>query len=91
MKPRAFGEIRGVAQLPRTISEKLNYVVKCIDAYTVKSIASVSRDGLGDGGGSLASLLKADFAATLPQVQNQITNHYADLLANGRNHISCRH
>ena len=67
----------------RTISEKLNYVVKCIDAYTVKSIASVSRDGLGDGGGSLASLLKADFAASLPQVQNQITNHYADLLANG--------
>ena len=67
----------------RTISEKLNYVVKCIDAYTVKSIASVSRDGLGDGSGSLASLLKADFAASLPQVQSQITNHYADLLANG--------
>lgn len=69
----------------RSISESLTYAVKCIDAYTIKSVASVAREGLKneEGSGTTVSLLKSDFAQSIPEFQGQIVNHYANLLANG--------
>lgn len=69
----------------RNFDKSLTYSVRCMDAYTTKSVASITAAGAGKDmkGNDIASIIKADFDKSLPDLKNQITNHYADLLANG--------
>lgn len=69
----------------RNLNKSLTYSVRCLDAYTTKSVASVSQSEAGKEmeQNDVPSIIKADFANSLPDFKNQISNHYADLLANG--------
>lgn len=69
----------------RNLNKSLTYSVRCLDAYTTKSVASVSQSEAGKEmeQNDVPSIIKADFANSLSDLKMQITNHYADLLANG--------
>jgi hypothetical protein len=69
----------------RNLNKSLTYSVRCLDAYTTKSVASVSQANVGKemAQNDVPSIIKADFANSLSELKMQITNHYADLLANG--------
>lgn len=69
----------------RNFDKLLTYSVRCIDAYTTKSIASitVADAGKNKNENDISSIIKEDFDKSLSDLKNQITNHYADLLANG--------
>lgn len=69
----------------RNFDKSLTYSVRCIDSYTTKSVASVTAADAGKDmkQNDIASIIKADFENSLADLKSQITNHYADLLANG--------
>lgn len=71
--------------MSRNPKKILNYIITALDAYTNKSIASVTRADVGKGNenGSLASLIKADITANIADFQKQIKERFADELANG--------
>ncbi len=69
----------------RNLNKSLTYSVRCLDAYTTKAVASVSQANAGKDmkENDVPSIIKADFADNLSDLKMQITDHYADLLANG--------
>lgn len=69
----------------RNLSKSLTYIVKCLDVYTNKAIAAITRADVGKDGDNvdLAPIIKQDFPETIGQLQGTISSHYADQLANG--------
>lgn len=69
----------------RNLNKSLTYSARCLDAYTTKAVASVSKANAGKDmkENDVPSIIKADFADNLSELKMQITDHYADLLANG--------
>jgi hypothetical protein len=69
----------------RNINKTLTYIVKCMDVYTNKSVASVTRANVGKDSESndVPGLVKEDFSGTIGELSSGITNHFKDLLANG--------
>jgi hypothetical protein len=69
----------------RNINKTLTYIVKCLDVYTNKSIAAVTRANVGvkSTNNDLQSLVKEDFPSAIDNLTGNITNHFKDLLANG--------
>lgn len=69
----------------RNINKTLTYIVKCLDVYTNKSIAAVTRANVGETSknNDLQSLVKEDFPSAIDNLTENITNHFKDLLANG--------
>jgi hypothetical protein len=63
----------------------LTYLLTAIDAYTNKTVASITRTDIGKGsdGASLSSLIKDDLDGIISDFQNQINQRFKDLLANG--------
>ena len=69
----------------RNINKTLTYIIKCMDVYTNKSIASITRANIGKESASndVPGLVKEDFASACGDLSKGITNHFKDLLANG--------
>lgn len=69
----------------RNLEKSLTYIVKCLDVFTNKTVAAVTRADVGKGSGetSIAPIIKKDFPTTIKELQGTITSHYADILANG--------
>lgn len=69
----------------RSLNRTLTYIVKCMDVYTNKSIAAVTRTNIGKDSdlNDVPGLVKEDFSSALGELSSGITNHFGDLLANG--------
>jgi hypothetical protein len=69
----------------RNLNKTLTYIVKCLDVYTNKSVASVTRANVGkeSENNDVPSLVKEDFGSAISELQSGITTHFKDLLANG--------
>lgn len=69
----------------RNINNALTYIVKCLDVYTNKSVASVTRANVGETSSKndVAGLVKEDFPKSIEELSKGITTHFSDLLANG--------
>ena len=69
----------------RGLSKTLNYVVKCLDVFTNKSIASITRANVGTTSENIdvPSIVNKDFPNQTNQLTKEITSHFSDLLANG--------
>jgi hypothetical protein len=69
----------------RNISKTLTYIVKCMDVFTNKTVASVTRANIGKDSetNDLPGLVKEDFSSSLSELSQNMTNHFGDLLANG--------
>jgi hypothetical protein len=69
----------------RNPKKTLTYFLTAIDAYTNKTIASITRAdvGKGENGSSLATLIKEDLTENISDFQNQINQRFSDLLKNG--------
>lgn len=72
-------------QMSRNPKKILNYIITALDAYTNKSIASVTRADIGSGGesASLAGLIKSDLNQNVGDFRKQIKQRFSDELANG--------
>lgn len=70
--------------MSRNPKKSLNYIITAYDAYTNKSVASITRADVGKGeSSSLAVLIKSDLPANMSDLQQQIKQRFADALANG--------
>jgi len=69
----------------RNLNKSLNYTLKCLDVYTNKTIATSSRLNVGadKSENDIPTLIKSDLPESLKELKGQITDHYANLLANG--------
>jgi nucleoside diphosphate kinase len=69
----------------RNINKTLTYIVKCLDVYTNKSVASVTRANVGktSENNDVPGLVKEDFSSAIDDLSAGITTHFIDLLANG--------
>ena len=69
----------------RNISKSLTYIVKCMDVFTSKTVASVTRANIGKNSetNDVPGLVKEDFSSTLSKLSQNMTNHFGDLLTNG--------
>ena len=69
----------------RNINKTLTYIVKCMDVYTNKSVASITRANIGktSENNDVPGLVKEDFSNSIGELSNGITSHFKDLLANG--------
>lgn len=69
----------------RNLDKSLTYIVKCLDVYTNKAVAAITRAEVGKGSGNteIAPIIKSDFTETIGGLQGTISSHYADILANG--------
>lgn len=69
----------------RNLNKSLNYSIRGLDVYTNKAIASITKAnaGVDKKENDVASIIKDDLPVSLQEFRQQITNHYADLLANG--------
>ena len=69
----------------RNINKTLTYIIKCMDVYTNKSVASVTRANVGKESESndVPGLVKEDFSSAISELSSGITSHFKDLLANG--------
>ena len=69
----------------RNLNKTLTYIVKCMDVYTNKSVASVTRANIGKDSESndVPGLVKEDFSSALSELTVGITGHFGDILANG--------
>ena len=69
----------------RNLNRSLMYSIKALDAYTNKTIASISKTNVGkeQTDNDAATLIKEAFPDSVHDFRSQITKHYADLLANG--------
>ena len=72
-------------QRSRNPKKILNYIITALDAYTNKSVASLTRADLGSGEEniSLGVLIKADLDQNIGAFQKQIKQRFSDQLANG--------
>jgi hypothetical protein len=69
----------------RSLSKSLNYFVKCLDVYTNKSVASITRANIGKTSKSndIQGILKLDISGQINQLSEGITAHFIDILSNG--------
>ena len=70
----------------RNLNRSLTYSVKALDVYSNKTIASISKTNVGKEqkrDNDAATLIKEAFPNNFQDFRSQITQHYADLLANG--------
>ena len=69
----------------RNINKTLTYIVKCMDVYTNKSVASITRANIGktSENNDVPGLVKEDFSNSIGELSTGITSHFKDLLANG--------
>tara|TARA_B100000767_G_scaffold209867_1_gene196854 strand:- start:2268 stop:3296 length:1029 start_codon:yes stop_codon:yes gene_type:complete len=69
----------------RNLNRSLMYSIKALDVYTNKTIASISKTNVGkeQTDNDAATLIKEAFPDSFHDFRSQITQHYADLLANG--------
>lgn len=69
----------------RNLNRSLMYSIKALDVYTNKTIASISKTNVGkeQTDNDAATLIKKAFPDSFYDFRSQITQHYADLLANG--------
>ena len=69
----------------RNINKTLTYIIKCLDVYTNKSVASVTRANVGktSENNDVPGLVKEDFSSAIGDLSTGITTHFMDLLANG--------
>ena len=68
----------------RNINKTLTYIVKCMDVYTNKSVASITRANIGktSENNDVPGLVKEDFSNSIGELSTGITSHFKDLLAN---------
>lgn len=75
------------AQDPMSRNPKkiLNYILTAYDAYTNKSVATITRADVGKGNenASLAALISLDLNKNIGNFQKQIKERFSDELANG--------
>jgi hypothetical protein len=66
-------------------NKALNYTLKCLDVYTTKSVSAITKANAGKDlkENDVASIIKTDIAGEIGAFKDQITGHFADLLANG--------
>jgi len=69
----------------RNLNKSLTYSVRCLDVYTNKVVASVSKSNIvaESNADDVPSLIKQDFPSSIAEFKKQITDHLANLLANG--------
>ena len=70
----------------RNLNRSLTYSVRALDVYSNKTIASISKTNVGKEqkrDNDAATLIKEAFPNNFQDFRSQITQHYADLLANG--------
>jgi hypothetical protein len=69
----------------RNLNKSLTYAVKALDVYTNKAVASISRANIGSdkAENDAPALIKTDLPESMAEFKNQITAHFANLLANG--------
>lgn len=69
----------------RNINTTLTYIVKALDVYTNKSIASITRAEIGkeSANNSVPSLIKEDFPTANEEFIDQVNAHFEDLNKNG--------
>jgi hypothetical protein len=69
----------------RNLNKSVTYSAKCLDVYTNKAVASVSKANVGKESkeNDIPSLIKQDFPSSIGDMKTQITSHFAGLLANG--------
>jgi hypothetical protein len=69
----------------RNLNKSLNYSIKALDVYTNKAVASLSKANVGidKKENDVPSLIKGDLPQSINDLKSQITNHFANLLANG--------
>jgi hypothetical protein len=69
----------------RKVRNGLTYIVKCLDVYTNKTVASISRSNIGveSESNDVAGLIKEDFPNSFEELSSGITEHFKDLLGNG--------
>lgn len=69
----------------RNLNKSLMYSIKVLDVYTNKTVASISKTNVGkeQTENDTPSLIKGDLPNSLNELEAQVTQHYAGLLANG--------
>lgn len=69
----------------RNLNKSLTYAVKALDVYTNKAVASISKANIGSdkAENDAPALIKSDLPESMAEFKNQITAHFANLLANG--------
>ena len=70
----------------RNLNRSLTYSVRALDVYSNKTIASISKTNVGKEqkrDNDASTLIKEAFPNNFQDFRSQITQHYADLLANG--------
>ena len=65
------------------IVTSLTYIVKCINVYSNKVVAAVTRANAGSGCESVPEIIKNDFSGSISELQQGINTSFADILANG--------
>lgn len=69
----------------RNLNKSLMYSIKVLDVYSNKTVASISKTNVGkeQAENDTPSLIKNDLPSSLNDLKAQVTEHYANLLANG--------
>lgn len=69
----------------RNLNKSITYSIKALDVYTNKAVASLSKANAGaeQKENDVPSIIKADLPSSMNELKKQITDHNADLLANG--------
>jgi hypothetical protein len=62
----------------------MTFTVKCLDVYTNKAVASISKSGVDMSGGvDMATKIKEIIGESMSDFKSQITSHFYDLNKNG--------
>jgi hypothetical protein len=68
----------------RNGSSTMTFTIRCLDVYTNKAVASVTKSGVEmSGDGDMASKIKEIIGESMDDFKSQITSHFNDLNKNG--------
>jgi len=67
----------------RNLAKTLTYTLKALDSYSNKAIASMQNTNVS-GSDNVSVLLKTEIEKNISSLTSQITNHFADIIKNGR-------
>jgi hypothetical protein len=69
----------------RNLSKSFNYALKCINSYSNKSVASISRSNIGESKGNedIPELMKKSLSQSVSDFGNQISKHYQKIIDKG--------
>jgi hypothetical protein len=68
----------------RNGNSKMTFTIRCLDVYTNKAIASVTKSGVDmSGDADMASKIKEIIGESMTDFKSQITTHFNDLNKNG--------